>query len=1427
MYGAALKSQETRRIKKPDKGDLAGSKSFLLQVSEREAEKEKEKEREAGNSPSEAGDYERGMSSREASPSTQNNAAEDKGQKAFATATKMRSVIGAFAADQKGSAARKKWLSAITKVNAARAFKSKSRVIDPQSTGRVTWDLVLGIPILYSVLIIPYRLGFDHEATGFFYWLDISIDCMFGIDIILNFMTGYYDDQELLVTDVGLIAKNYVRGWFPIDFVSTVPFDLLAEVVLGSSGSSAFKIIKIIRLLRLLKLARLKKLAKIVNDIEEAINMNAAMVRLLRLLFNIVFVSHMLACMWYAISTLKDYEDNNWVSNYGLEGKTFRTKYLASFYWTIATMTAVGYGDVVAVNDAERMYSIFTQLVGSSIFGFLIGNIATLIDTIDIQGGAIKRKMQNMKDYMTDRKLPRELQTRIRKYYQYYLQRISVFDEQGIMRELSSNLRDKVSMEANKSIVSTMTLFKDMDSVFISSIVINLRPFFALPGDVVAKEGEMGVEMYFLYDGMVELNMRRGKKMIIIGFLDKGEHFGEMSLLKGAVRKVGLRATTYCEIFSLSKYDLEEALQFNPEALERMLKISDERGNSLDQIMNSIESGEETCEEMESRGEGSGDDDEEEKVEDKASGDSPQPKSIYSPNKGGPRHTAIEAPEPMTIMWVLKHVCQMNLGKALADRREKIRRHAAATSASSKDLIYEMAKFIVMPNGELMPGLDMKSMSFSEQKLHDEHAHQTVKTRRLVRFDPNTGQADVPISRAETMRRLSSFNVGREGDSLSPSASVSAPQTPMAGPTPSMLQTASMLQREMRPSLETAAQATGLTQEAIEKALKKGKKIFMPQETEETEKSLYKRYIIPPDSDLKTRINLIVAFLILYSVISTPFRLGFDYPATGGWYVFDWMCDIGFFIDIAVNFRTAFVDVSGVVETVPNAIANNYLKGWFTIDFVSTVPIDFVIGQLVGGGGQTLRALKLVRILRLVRLLKLARLGKLVSVLEEDYNISPVLLRYMGLLVQVYFIAHLLACFWFYVTLSGMQESHATPSKVEYCSDDAVRCVWWVEDGLVTESLATKYVASLYWSFTTMTTVGYGDIIAGSDAELLYSSFAMLLGVTVFGYIVGSVVSLVARMSETTQRQKERLQEVKNYMNEKNLNGNLQRRVKKYYEHYLSQRSAFAEDNILDELTARLKNEVLLYVNRETVKNITFFGNLDEEFISHVVQIMKMQFYVPGDYVFREGEYGKEMYFVVRGTVEHVLKPNTEEEKLEHVSSEGDSFGDLAALATTRRYETARTKLHSALFVLHQDSITHMMNLNPQLASKLEQLIMADYATGERTETEDVGYPTDPKDKGALLWYLHLDRDGVEPVSELRNVMESMYVPARGDNRGAIMKAVHRTPSPPQPPAEVTKLPGSVSTPPEDTASHAIDNISGSSGEGGVEGGSDSGVNSA
>ena len=79
-------------------------------------------------------------------------------------------------------------------------------------------------------------------------------------------------------------------------------------------------------------------------------------------------------------------------------------------YWATATMTAVGYGDIYATNFSERIYSIVTQLLGACVFGFIIGNIATLLDTVDARGAAYKYRMDEIKAYMHNRKLPKAFQ---------------------------------------------------------------------------------------------------------------------------------------------------------------------------------------------------------------------------------------------------------------------------------------------------------------------------------------------------------------------------------------------------------------------------------------------------------------------------------------------------------------------------------------------------------------------------------------------------------------------------------------------------------------------------------------------------------------------------------------------------------------------------------------------------------------------------------------------------------------------------------------------------------------------------------------------------------------------------------------------------------------------------------------------------------
>ena len=84
-------------------------------------------------------------------------------------------------------------------------------------------------------------------------------------------------------------------------------------------------------------------------------------------------------------------------------------QYITSFYWTIATMLAVGYGDVYAETSFERIYSIMTQLLGSIVFGTVIGTVSVLVESRDPQGRARKEKLDELKTYLADRGIPKPL----------------------------------------------------------------------------------------------------------------------------------------------------------------------------------------------------------------------------------------------------------------------------------------------------------------------------------------------------------------------------------------------------------------------------------------------------------------------------------------------------------------------------------------------------------------------------------------------------------------------------------------------------------------------------------------------------------------------------------------------------------------------------------------------------------------------------------------------------------------------------------------------------------------------------------------------------------------------------------------------------------------------------------------------------------
>ena len=99
----------------------------------------------------------------------------------------------------------------------------------------------------------PYRIAFYEVDSITWIVIDALVDFIFAVDIFLNFFTAYFDLDDELVVSRCAIAKNYITGWFFIDFVSIFPVNLILQT---KDYSSLTRIARLPKLYRLIKMAK-------------------------------------------------------------------------------------------------------------------------------------------------------------------------------------------------------------------------------------------------------------------------------------------------------------------------------------------------------------------------------------------------------------------------------------------------------------------------------------------------------------------------------------------------------------------------------------------------------------------------------------------------------------------------------------------------------------------------------------------------------------------------------------------------------------------------------------------------------------------------------------------------------------------------------------------------------------------------------------------------------------------------------------------------------------------------------------------------------------------------------------------------------------------------------------------------------------------
>ncbi|KAJ8000320.1 hypothetical protein DPEC_G00203610 [Dallia pectoralis] len=446
-------------------------------------------------------------------------------------------------------------------------------IIHPYSDFRFYWDIVMLLLMMCNLVILPWGITFFEDQKTL-PWISFNVisDTCFLVDLVLNFRTGVIDGDDHIVLDPKVIRVRYLKTWFFVDFISSIPMDYIFLIVdleaqMDASDvyrtARALRIVRFTKILSLLRLLRLSRFIRYIHQWEEIFHMTydlaSAVVRIVNLIGMMLLLCHWDGCMQFMVPMLQDFPPECWVTKNHMVNATWHIQYSYSLFMAMSHMLCIGYGAQAPEGMTDVWLTILSMVVGATCYAMFLGHAANLVQSIDSSRRQYQDKYKQVEQYMSFHKLPADVRQRIHEYYEIRFQG-KMFDEDSILGELSDPLKEEIVSYNCRGLVANMPLFANTDPHFVTVILTKLRFEVFQPNDFIIREGTLGRKMYFVQHGCVTV-LPRGKKDIQ---LSDGAYFGEICLLTRGRRTASVRADTYCRLYSLSVDSFNEVLEEHP-----------------------------------------------------------------------------------------------------------------------------------------------------------------------------------------------------------------------------------------------------------------------------------------------------------------------------------------------------------------------------------------------------------------------------------------------------------------------------------------------------------------------------------------------------------------------------------------------------------------------------------------------------------------------------------------------------------------------------------------------------------------------------------------------------------------------------------------------------------------------------------------------
>ncbi len=364
----------------------------------------------------------------------------------------------------------------------------------------------------------------------------------------------------------------------------------------------------------------------------------------------------------------------------------------------------------------------------------------------------------------------------------------------------------------------------------------------------------------------------------------------------------------------------------------------------------------------------------------------------------------------------------------------------------------------------------------------------------------------------------------------------------------------------------------------------------------------YRGHSIPPTNTFIFIFDFLLILANLYTFIVIPLSVAQNHDIRERGHlateIIHYTIDLLYLLDLVICLFKGYYDHKMKIIRNNRLIIKHYMKKYFVSDFLEAIPLYTIIRIAKSKNIKSiylgyskieiiyitfLLFIKPFKIFKIIKKKQNKVLEDFYSYVIDNYYLEK-MVNFIIYFLTVLLFVHLFICLHIYFALQSYPN-------------------WMIHTNTMNESFFTKYITSLYFMITTMTTVGYGDIVCISFIERLYHIFLLVLGTLLYTFIVSKIGNILRDESHEQIKLSKDLTILENLrISYPTMSYNLYSKIKNHLLSIFNKRKKTGISLLINGVPDAIKNDLLFKIYSKVINGFKIFKNVNNS--NFVVQML-------------------------------------------------------------------------------------------------------------------------------------------------------------------------------------------------------------------------------